>query len=613
MSIQDLNNLIGIAADIKASDIAVGFNPGQQGFGDDTVRVDMKATFSWYSTPLGSGELRVVGAKGQVVEQHDTVDDNGDEVDADADLDKQSMVDFAEKHYPPAPQFYRVNGGTCKLNENGSAEITRTRSAITKKLCVGPHGAFVDDEKTSLAGYMDCCTCWPDGKPGDPWERAIDGYQVYEFKQYKVTSAYTFEKNIEVTGRNLPMDMYGLRFELDLCPITIYRLTPTVGNAQGACTAMERATNRAMALVKSVPLDEDGKVHAYHVCFGPYCKDTIKRVYTGGKDLSDADKEAHAARMAYVVAKQINLRQMLKLFMGPDFADEGDQRNACPMIGVTLKKIKFHPKVKPGYKTRWMQQSDEKEEDKRAQYNFVDMVREALKYPDGEDARVGMHADYHPHRITHTTGCEYSIIYRTFNRSHWPKLTLRTEHAENILRIEDEGYHPDQNSVALEITVCRSFVPAVLSVQVPLWTILLLLPFAWTFVHEGKGDAYSYLAALLLAVVAHRNVIDACVQNVRGVTSFDIEYASVMLVLLLTTFAMMASLEFISEAEAETIFFAQLGATAIYVGSQLSRLAFAMHYFEYAANQSNKSVALASYTVNLFGSADLPREKPQEA
>ena len=48
----------------------------------------------------------------------------------------------------------------------------------------------------------------------------------------------------------------------------------------------------------------------------------------------------------------------------------------------------------------------------------------------------------------------------------------------------------------------------VLAIQFPLWTILLLVPFAWEFLRtkeeQGFFEAYGYIAALLLTSVAHR-------------------------------------------------------------------------------------------------------------
>ena len=54
----------------------------------------------------------------------------------------------------------------------------------------------------------------------------------------------------------------------------------------------------------------------------------------------------------------------------------------------------------------------------------------------------------------------------------------------------------------------RNFWPVVLAIQFPLWTILLLVPFAWEFLRtkeeQGFFEAYGYIAALLLTSVAHR-------------------------------------------------------------------------------------------------------------
>ena len=52
-----------------------------------------------------------------------------------------------------------------------------------------------------------------------------------------------------------------------------------------------------------------------------------------------------------------------------------------------------------------------------------------------------------------------------------------------------------------------------LTVEVPIWIVLFLLPFAWDFLanedegYYSKGDAYAYVATLLLAVVAHRGTV----------------------------------------------------------------------------------------------------------
>ena len=69
VAVQDLNKLIGISADIKASDMLVTLNPRDQGWGDDAVKVDMEVTFCWYVACVHAGAKQQrawAGARGPV-------------------------------------------------------------------------------------------------------------------------------------------------------------------------------------------------------------------------------------------------------------------------------------------------------------------------------------------------------------------------------------------------------------------------------------------------------------------------------------------------------------------------------------------------------------------
>lgn len=71
--------------------------------------------------------------------------------------------------------------------------------------------------------------------------------------------------------------------------------------------------------------------------------------------------------------------------------------------------------------------------------------------------------------------------------------------------------------------------------QVPLWVVLLIVPFAWDFVEESKGESYSFLATVLLAAVAHHTVIDDVKAKSMGLSTFDIEYILVLSSIFLTS------------------------------------------------------------------------------
>ena len=183
---------------------------------------------------------------------------------------------------------------------------------------------------------------------------------------------------------------------------------------------------------------------------------------------------------------------------------------------------------------------------------------------------------YNPQGISESME-HFDLLMRARKKYYWPSMSLRSEHSEKTF-VENSD-HPSQNSLAIHIHLTRSYISSALTVQMPLcawrgvvtclfehdsssrtvycrlWKMparrgrslchfaqsfvppsafaalsiaglmMLAVPFSWDFLLEDRSGAYSYLATLLLSVVAHRSVIDTyatkiqvCNGSLRSVT-----------------------------------------------------------------------------------------------
>ena len=115
----------------------------------------------------------------------------------------------------------------------------------------------------------------------------------------------------------------------------------------------------------------------------------------------------------------------------------------------------------------------------------------------------------------------FDVLLQARSQNYWPTLKLRGEHSEeSFITGVDQ---PSENSIAIHLHIMRSYVGTALTVQVPLWLMMSAVPFCWDFFFEDRAGAYSYLATLLLSVVAHRSVIDSYTEKIQGVSTFDRE------------------------------------------------------------------------------------------
>ena len=173
---------------------------------------------------------------------------------------------------------------------------------------------------------------------------------------------------------------------------------------------------------------------------------------------------------------------------------------------------------------------------------------------------------YNPQGISESME-RFDLLMRARGKGYWPSLSLRSEHSEATF-VEDSD-HPSENSVAIHIHIMRSYISSTLTIQMPLcawcgvvtclfehdsasrtvycrlWKMparrgrslchfaqsfvppsasaapsiaglmMLAVPFSWDFLLEDRSGAYSYLATLLLSVVAHRSVIDTYATKIQ--------------------------------------------------------------------------------------------------
>jgi hypothetical protein len=511
-SIKTLNKIFGISADIKASNFHISMDSGVDG---EWLVLRMAVSFSWYSMKL---------------DKH-----------ADDKLATLTPKTFSACHYPPCPEFGRLYGG----------EIEYVKSEPIVKMHKDP--------KTLPSKLLSKC---PD-----------------KMMQYRIKSWYNLKKPMNVLGENLPIDIYSFKFEVDLEPTTIYRLTPsfaTTGPGLDAITDEEtrKMTIKALGLAadeaNGLPLNymapgnevdksKWGGIDAYHIAPEESgIKDITKKAY---KNLAQ-EKVAGLAKVSKfhnlikqailagkITAKKHKANEPPPIKPDPRWANP----ELFPVGSVSLKKVQFQPILKHAMGKKWMTPQDVKKED-------------AKKWEKGEKMQK-----YNPKGIKESMQ-GFDVLLRARSHNYWPTLKLREEHSEEsfITRVDQ----PSENSVAINIHIMRSYVGTALTVQVPLWLMMSAVPFGWDFFFEDRAGAYSYLATLLLSVVAHRSVIDSYTEKIQGVSTFDREYAGVLLVILLTMVAMLVAnkLELSEEIVQVYILYGQLGATGLYILLRVSRI-----------------------------------------
>jgi len=203
---------------------------------------------------------------------------------------------------------------------------------------------------------------------------------------------------------------------------------------------------------------------------------------------------------------QFGLRlKMLEILKGDSGKGDVDLVAQMP-DGMTLKRTSFQPRIKYAMKKRWLKHSKD----------------DSTHLPEDYDFGKALDA-YRPDRIDNVMP-GFNVLTKVWDEELWPKLSLRQESSEQF--IPSNTTEDSQNSLCLELYVARNFWPVVLAVQLPMWTILLLVPFAWEFLRtkaeQGFFEAYGYLAALLLTAVAHRGVVDSFTEKIPGLTWFDV-------------------------------------------------------------------------------------------
>ena len=350
------------------------------------------------------------------------------------------------------------------------------------------------------------------------------------------------------------------------------------------------------------PMEKKGKVHgSAKLLIKNYYKNLLK------KDFAPIDNIfAHL---------QFGLRlKMLEILKGENGQGDTDLVTVIP-DGVTLKRTPFQPRIKAAMKRNWLESSKGKDGKPHPG---------AKKYEFGEALEA-----YHPERINNGMP-GYTVLLKVWEEELWPKLSLRSEISE---RFQPTTTSEDsQTSLCLELHVARNFWPVVLAVQLPMWTILLLVPFAWEFLRskeeQGFFEAYGYLAALLLTAVAHRQIVDSFTEKISGLTKFDYEFGAVLFNMMLTWIGVATAishghtddgLEEDGEMEEmfrehyygflRTIFFVQLGLYGSYVIYQLGRLSLVDYAFKFAQPDALATRGLQDMHVNPFAYISVRKDR----
>ena len=546
--------------------------------------------------------------------------------------------------------------------------------------------------------------------------------------RYRIQSLYTMKKPLIQTPMALPMDVYKFRYEVDLNPIYIYRLTPIFkakttqkpkivkgswddvnalpleklndtlifairlaedifeGNLESEhkwqdpeengknlgvagwrkaydipqqggerlsnhevarlflMDAIKKEKGNFQAKLKAMKKDKDrekeladrtGSIAAYHICPSdthfedePMIKKgkpgKPNKVYGSAKKLlknyTKKILENDQTKIDDIFSHlQFGLRlKMLEILKGD--SGKGNIKLVTVMPdGMTLKRTKFQPRIKYAMKKRWLKHSKDTSTHPPHHYDFGKAL----------DA-------YHPVRIDSVMP-GFNVLTQVKKRELWPQLSLRQECSEQFIPTSTK--EPSQTSLCLELHVSRAFWPVVLAVQLPMWTVLLLVPFAWEFLRtkaeQGFFEAYGYLAALLLTAVAHRSVVDTFTEKISGLTWFDLEFSGVLFMMMVTWIGVAMAISYGHSPDGElndegeeddemgnmfkenyygflrTIFFVQLGVYFAYVSYQIMRLVQVEMAFSYAQPDALANRGLQDMHIDLSADIVPAQDRPK--
>ena len=312
-------------------------------------------------------------------------------------------------------------------------------------------------------------------------------------------SNYIFRKLLTVNGWALPVDIYEIRFEVELPPVNVYRLAPWFDEETLERERGHDAAQQAKALweqANSEPLPR--QTRAYHIC-PPDCeiadgmgkkdsfrtkntKQLIKSAYKAlrlprfppGADKAPFERK-HSSKLGVIrrITEDVKFSQGVKstmfapvsdlhasrtgrsvrnsvtpeLFMPDDGAQHytTDDHRILPQR-INLKKIPFHPTIKHALRIRWAEYSD---------YESNDPY---LVHTEGAHTPTTTHAT--PHDMTKQTG------QRVRTRNHAIQSMLSTA------LVKKAWLDPDQRGKYLNGGVYGAYHPERINNHMPGYDVL---------------------------------------------------------------------------------------------------------------------------------------------
>lgn len=181
----------------------------------------------------------------------------------------QTPAKFGEVHYPGAPVLSTLYGGRIEVVWH---------SPITKNFKPPVYAPGVFSKRI---------------KGEDP-----------KFAQYKMKSIYKLKKPLYVKAKRMPVDVYQYRFEVDLEPITIYRLTPQFERPDDMDEKEKKRLRREEDDTNAKSFPNAANTPAYQICpEAGHEKGKVKDAYKKG----DKGKDAYIA--SEVVSEKYNVHQ----------------------------------------------------------------------------------------------------------------------------------------------------------------------------------------------------------------------------------------------------------------------------------------------------------------
>lgn len=129
-------------------------------------------------------------------------------------------------------------------------------------------------------------------------------------------------------------------------------------------------------------------------------------------------------------------------------------------------------------------------------------------------------------RFRTTSWAEFRELINDFDvQAFTLQLVAQTETVAGIAweREVDQAKH-FRESCCMSFTLVRHAKSPMLSAFLPFWLIQLMLPFAWLMELDPLNDAYGLIVGLLLAVTAHRAVMENTMAFVQRITNADMEF-----------------------------------------------------------------------------------------